>query len=156
MFLASEALPTKPHEAYALRYSGGDNNLDVIMGAYEAPSAAQCRGSFSPSASCEELLEDMPSSHGVEIFGPLQNPSATVLLPQAVESGKPLEPSPVAFLPDGLSVRRHTLFAPNIHRLHRGFGHSFLVRDLGSYDCDLVGLCQAQAGRYHERHRRVS
>ena len=89
MFLASKVFPLKPHEAYALRCLGGDNNLDVIMGAYKAPSAARCRGSFSPSASCEELLEDMPTSHGVEIFGLPQDSSATVLLPQAVESGKP-------------------------------------------------------------------
>lgn len=38
--------------------------------------------------SCEDILEDMPTTTEVEIFGPPSNTSATVLLPQAVESGK--------------------------------------------------------------------
>ncbi|KAL9134382.1 MAG: hypothetical protein Q9175_004434 [Cornicularia normoerica] len=67
---------------------GGDNKLAVIMAAYKIPATVQCRGRFDPMTSCEDILEDMPTTTEVEIFGPPSNTSATVLLPQAVESGK--------------------------------------------------------------------
>ncbi|CAF9943056.1 MAG: hypothetical protein ALECFALPRED_010502 [Alectoria fallacina] len=65
---------------------GGDNNLAVIMGAYRQPSAIQCRGTFQPVNSCQDVLEDMPATTKAEVFAPPDNSSATVLLPQAVES----------------------------------------------------------------------
>ena len=64
------------------------------MAAYNTPSKVQCRGQFSSKDSCEELLEDMPASTGTEIFAPPSNESATVLLPQAVESGKLFNKNP--------------------------------------------------------------
>ena len=65
------------------------------MGAYEAPSAVQCRGPISLMISCEDIIEDMPATTNMEIFAPPQNSSATVLLPQAVESGKLLNQTPI-------------------------------------------------------------
>lgn len=38
--------------------------------------------------SCENVLEDMPTTTETEVFGPLTDSTAQVHLPQAVQSGK--------------------------------------------------------------------
>lgn len=73
--------------------SGGDNKLAVIMGAYKLPSAVQCRGTFEPMASCQDVLQDMPATTEKETFGPSTDQTAKVLLPQGVESGKRVDQS---------------------------------------------------------------
>ena len=67
------------------------------MGAYKTPSAIQCRGTFQPVKSCQDVLDDMPAGTKAEVFAPPGNSSATVLLPQAVESGKLVDPVPIDF-----------------------------------------------------------
>ena len=79
---------TKHLSFHFLSRAGGDNNLAVIMGGYKSPSAIQCRGHTLITDSCNDVLEDMPATTEMEIFGPITNTSATVLLPQAVQSGK--------------------------------------------------------------------
>ena len=59
------------------------------MGAYQSPSAIQCGEVFVSSDSCHSVLEDMPATTKMEVFGQLENTSATVLLPQGVWQGKP-------------------------------------------------------------------
>ena len=58
------------------------------MGGYRSTSDIQCRGRFSPITSCEDVLEDMPVTSEVEVFGPPTDPSAQVWVPQVVQSGK--------------------------------------------------------------------
>lgn len=88
-WLALAASLTVYSKTYILRYVGGDNRLAVIMGAYQSPSAIQCRGAFPSSDSCHSVLEDMPATTKMEFFGNAENTSATVLLPQSVWQGKP-------------------------------------------------------------------
>lgn len=78
---------------------GGDNNLAVILGAYHPPSEIQCGGTFMPRLSCEDVLEDMPATTDKETFGPPTDPTAKVWLPQAVESGRPMNEASSVFDP---------------------------------------------------------
>ena len=68
-------------EIDSLHWLGGDNNLAVIMGAYASPSAIRCYGSL-PGYSCLDMLQEMPATTEMEIFGPSRTSPATVLLPQ--------------------------------------------------------------------------
>lgn len=65
---------------------GGDNHLAVIIAAYQPTSEIRCRGLFLPMESCENVLEDMPTTTETEVFGPLTDSTAQVHLPQAVQS----------------------------------------------------------------------
>lgn len=76
----------KPTNADFLPHSGGDNNLAVIMSAYQPPSAIQCSGKFRAMSSCQDVLEGMPVTTEKEAFGPPTDRTTQVLLPQAVES----------------------------------------------------------------------
>ena len=69
--------------------AGGDNNLAVIMGAYEP--MVQCKGVISSWKSCKDIMYDMPAFTNDEIFGPPTDPSAAIHLPQQVESGRSLQ-----------------------------------------------------------------
>ncbi|KAF6220745.1 hypothetical protein HO133_003178 [Letharia lupina] len=73
---------------------GGDNNLAVIMSAYQPPSAIQCSGKFRAMSSCQDVLEGMPVTTEKEAFGPSTDPTTQVLLPQAVESGEMINGPP--------------------------------------------------------------
>lgn len=58
------------------------------MGGYKAPSVIQCRGLFRFPDSCLDVLDTMPATTKTEVFAFPENKSATVLLPQGVESGR--------------------------------------------------------------------
>ena len=66
---------------------GGDNNLAVIMGAYEKPKAT-CGGSLSSPYSCKDILNDMLTSTEEEVFDSGDNSSVTVQLPYSIQSGR--------------------------------------------------------------------
>ena len=69
-------------------YSGGDNQLAVVMGSYKAPSEIQCRGNLLAPSSCEAVLEEMNAGTAVQTFGPHPKPLVTVPLPYILWSGK--------------------------------------------------------------------
>lgn len=52
-----------------------------------------------PRLSCEDVLEDMPATTDKETFGPPTDPTAKVWLPQAVESGRPMNEASSVFDP---------------------------------------------------------
>lgn len=120
---------TKPD---CLHQPGGDNNLAVIMAAYQPTSGIQCRGLFLPVESCEDILEDMPVTSEVEVFGPQSDTTAKVWLPQAVESGKLITAvfllpwfQFTSFLIETL-CRRHSMSADDIRHLPR-LGQNLVV-----------------------------
>ena len=55
------------------------------MGSYH--TSVQCRGQLQPWDSCREILEEMPATTHLDVFGPGENP-AHVELPQGLLSGK--------------------------------------------------------------------
>ncbi len=71
-----------------LRWLGGDNNLAVIMGSYKSPSAIRCGQRITFPDACQDILEDMPATTKMEIFGPPHTMSATVSVPQEFSSGR--------------------------------------------------------------------
>ena len=69
-------------------FVGGDDNLAVIMGAYQSPSAIYCLEKFASPESCVQVLDDMHTAKTQETFGPRTNPSATIKGRQEVSSGR--------------------------------------------------------------------
>ena len=69
-------------------YAGGDDNLAVIMGAYQSASAIYCLEKFDSPESCVQVLDDMQTAKTLEIFGARTNPSATIKGPHAFYSGR--------------------------------------------------------------------
>lgn len=67
-------------------HSSGGENIAVILGTYQPD--VQCRGSFGPWTSCRSVLGDMPTLTRPEIFGPQDDPTVQVTLPQFIESGQ--------------------------------------------------------------------
>ena len=65
----------------------GDKNLALILGTYDR--AVECRGTFAEWRSCKNVVADMPASTETLVFGPEADPSAQVLLPHFIVSGKP-------------------------------------------------------------------
>ena len=87
------------------------------MGSYKAPSEIQCRGNLFAPSSCEAVMGEMPVSSTVDTFGPLQDWTVTVPLPQVVQSGKlaiQLFPSILLLLSDAVSDSRQPLSAQDI------------------------------------------
>ena len=82
------ATSCKESFADALRYSGADNVLAVVMGSYKAPSEIQCQGKLPAPSSCEVVLEDMYANTTVQTFGTSVDVSVSVPLPYVVRSGK--------------------------------------------------------------------
>ena len=69
-------------------YAGGDNNLAVIIGAYKSSTAIQCTGKLLFPETCIKVLDDMPATKNQEVFGIEREQSATVMLPDAIMSGR--------------------------------------------------------------------
>lgn len=63
----------------------GGQNIAVVLGTYQPD--VQCRGSFGPWSSCRSILGDMPTLTRTEIFGPQDDPTVQIPLPQMLESG---------------------------------------------------------------------
>ena len=66
---------------------GGDNNMAVTMGVFNA-SKIQCRGTSGRLRSCLEVLSHMPASTTLEVFGPPGTPFVKEVLPLEIVSGK--------------------------------------------------------------------
>lgn len=65
----------------------GDKNIALVLGTYDRP--VECRGAFPIWRSCTNVVAEMPASTETLVFGPETDPSAQVLLPHFIESGKP-------------------------------------------------------------------
>ncbi|KAF6237650.1 hypothetical protein HO173_003851 [Letharia columbiana] len=63
---------------------GGDNNLAIILGAYEMP--VTCRGTLATWESCRDVLYDMPADKVRRVFGPGSDPAVTEDLPYNIDS----------------------------------------------------------------------
>ena len=70
------------------RLSGGDNNLAVILRAYEPEVQCGVRSIFTDAPSCGGLLADMPATTEKTLFGPGDVPGVQEPLPQGIISGK--------------------------------------------------------------------
>ena len=59
--------------------------MAIVLGTYQPD--VNCRGAFGPWESCRSVLGDMPTFRATEIFGPSEDPTVQVPLPQLVASG---------------------------------------------------------------------
>lgn len=69
---------------------GGDNNLAIILGAYEMP--VTCRGTLATWESCRDVLYDMPADKVRRVFGPGSDPAVTEDLPYNIDSCMCIDP----------------------------------------------------------------
>lgn len=69
---------------------GGDNNLAIILGAYEMP--VTCRGTLATWESCRDVLYDMPADKVRRVFGPGSDPAVTEDLPYKIDSCMCIDP----------------------------------------------------------------
>ncbi len=115
---------------------GGDDNLAVIVGAYNRP--VQCRGHFPAWESCRELLRDVPATKLKEYFG------VDVPLPYVMPSCKlTCCATPWFGTVSWCSSLNSRQSLPVAHFLDYWTGYVQRVWPLASYDGNIRGLCQS-------------